>query len=714
MALTFQIEVDDKGSAKVKNFKKQVGESGKASETASKSLKLFAGGIAAGGAAAVGTTAALFAMSKSFAESQDKITKMGRELGVSTEFLSAMEFSAKLAGTSLSVVDKGLAKLSKQALDAQNGMKTSIDAFNDLGVSVKNTDGTFKESNELLFEISDRFKEMPDGVMKTARAQEIFGKSGKQMINLLNQGSEALKEQAKEAESLGIVFDSATGEKAEVFNDTLLRLQETFRGFFMEVSNDLIPIFSEGMGQLQEDFINAKPTIIEFAKDGTEIIRKMLPVMGELVSLTSKVVSGLNNFNKIDFEDVGADLESGLSEKFKNSLKEQKKIESSAAEMAKKNEQRQRKLDKLNQQRELKRRKAAQQRQEATDRNAKKRVEEEQKAQQKVLEDLRSGQDAYEEIQKKKADSEEEARQKRLEKAKEVNLQINLLLMESTEQEITLAKKAHEERVALGANEFQSRVLMEKQLTEIAAQEEDARLQKRMQTMQQVSEGFSLASQALSNINQTEQNLITERFEKRREEIENTFQAELEGAEGNAEAQEQITAQRDEKLRQLELKKQKSLEKAQKKTAALRKSVAIGEAISNGALAVTRAWAEGGPFAGPILAGLAAAVTATQVGLIASQKFFEGGVIKGKDSLISTNENGTESILNARATSAVGEDALNDFNSGRTQDALDRIQSSLGGNSSKGVSINISGGVVDRRFAENELVPMIEKAMRNR
>ena len=36
------------------------------------------------------------AIAKGVAEAQDKITKMGRELGVSTEFLSSLEFSAKL------------------------------------------------------------------------------------------------------------------------------------------------------------------------------------------------------------------------------------------------------------------------------------------------------------------------------------------------------------------------------------------------------------------------------------------------------------------------------------------------------------------------------------------------------------------------------------------------------------------------------------------
>ncbi len=233
--------------------------------------------------------------------------------------------------------------------------------------------------------------------------------------------------------------------------------------------------------------------------------------------------------------------------------------------------------------------------------------------------------------------------------------------------------------------------------------------------MQQIAEGFSKTSEVLNNINQIEQNKIAERFEKRKEAIEETFAKEIKGAQGNADQEEKIKAKRDEALRQLEIKKNQEMEKASEKLAGVRKGVAIGQALINGALAVTRAYAEGGPFAGPVLAGLAGAVTATQVALISSQKFFEGGMIKGKDTtMITANENGTESILNARATSAVGENALNDFNSGRTQDALDKIQSSISGSSSSGVVLNIQGGIIDKRFLNETLLPQLNKEIRRR
>lgn len=710
MALEFQIVVDDKGSAKVKKFSKNVKSSGQASEKASKALRMFSGGVAVAGAGAVAGAKAMFNLASGVAESQDKLTKMSRELGVSTEFLSSMSFSAKLAGTDLGVVDKGLSKLSKTALDAQNGSKKAQSAFTDLGISVQKADGTFKEADEILFEVSDKFKEMPDGVLKSAKAQEIFGKSGKNMINLLNQGSDALKAQAEEAENLGIVFDQETGEKAERFNDQLLRIETTFGGLAQSVGQDLIPILTEVFDDILLGVETAQPAIESFGKLAVDTFQFLAEEVSEFVLGWSQIAKEVDEFfgkeRKAEFK-LSPEAEARIArvEKAKKEQEEQQKKQEREAKKAEKNRQA----------RILRDQQRRRQAQEQAEKEAKRSEERRRKEAEKNQSD-------YENFLKKQAEEQAKAEEQKrkeaeetAEKIKELNQEVSLALMDENSRQRELSRLAHEERVKQGADEFNSRKLMERELTEISAQEEEARLQKRQQTMQQISEGFAQASTILNNVNQIEQNAITERFDKRRQKIEEEFSEQIKGAEGNAEAQERIKAERDEKLRQLDNKQQKEIQQANRRTAGIRKGVAIGEALINGALAVTRAYAEGGPFAGPILAGLAGAVTATQVALISQQKFFEGGMMKGKDvSFIRANENGTESILNARATTAVGEEALNDFNSGRTQDALDKIQSSLSGGSRKSIQLNIKGGIIDKRFMNETLIPSLNKEMRRR
>lgn len=66
----------------------------------------------------------------------------------------------------------------------------------------------------------------------------------------------------------------------------------------------------------------------------------------------------------------------------------------------------------------------------------------------------------------------------------------------------------------------------------------------------------------------------------------------------------------------------------------LSKSLALSQAIINTALAVVNAFSQGGPFLGPVLAGMAGAAGAVQIGVIMAQTFRgfnKGGFVGGRD-----------------------------------------------------------------------------------
>lgn len=107
----------------------------------------------------------------------------------------------------------------------------------------------------------------------------------------------------------------------------------------------------------------------------------------------------------------------------------------------------------------------------------------------------------------------------------------------------------------------------------------------------------------------------------------------------------------------------------------LGKATAIAQATINGALAVTRAFAELGPIAGALAAGGIMAATAAQIGVIASQKpaFDRGGMIQGgrMADQVPINALPGEAVLSRGAVRAVGGqagvDRLNRGESGAPQ-----------------------------------------------
>jgi hypothetical protein len=82
---------------------------------------------------------------------------------------------------------------------------------------------------------------MEDGAGKTAIAMNIFGRSGAQLIPMLNAGRDGLAQMGNEAQRFGVVVTNTAAKSAEDFNDNLTRLKTISEGLAQSLVNDLVP-----------------------------------------------------------------------------------------------------------------------------------------------------------------------------------------------------------------------------------------------------------------------------------------------------------------------------------------------------------------------------------------------------------------------------------------------------------------------------------------
>ena len=237
-----------------------------------KTAKQKAEGLASGfkktGAALSGVGLVFVALAKGAIDSADEFAKMSQKVGVSVETLSGLSHAAGLAGTDMGTLEKGLGLLSRNLDDTAQGTGEAKESFKFLGISAVDAKGKLRSTDDVLFEMADKFKAMPDGTKKTALAMDILGKSGKDLIPLLNSGSEGLGEMLAEADSLGIVLSTETAQSAEQFNDSLSRLQGSFQGImnaiiesgFLDTLTDLVNSFAEWIA----GFVSANPKLTKF------------------------------------------------------------------------------------------------------------------------------------------------------------------------------------------------------------------------------------------------------------------------------------------------------------------------------------------------------------------------------------------------------------------------------------------------------------------
>lgn len=199
------------------------------------------GALAIGAAMLAAGTATAAAM-KGIIDEADKMSKLSQAIGVPIGELSRMGYAADLAGVDIDALGKAVKRLSANMLDStETATGPAARAFTMLGISVKDAEGKMKPASQVIAELSGKFARMPDGVEKTALAMRIFGKTGADMIPLLNGGAEAMQAAYVEAEQLGIVLDEQTGRAAEAFNDNLTRLGKVKDGIVTKITAGMLP-----------------------------------------------------------------------------------------------------------------------------------------------------------------------------------------------------------------------------------------------------------------------------------------------------------------------------------------------------------------------------------------------------------------------------------------------------------------------------------------
>ncbi len=256
----------DKTKGKLGKFGGAVGKLGGALK------KMAKAGALAGAAIGVALVAALGASIKSFVSTGDAIHKMSLRTGVGTEALSELAHAAQLSGSSIEDVEKALKRQASTLEDAKDGLSTTVIAYDKLGLSIEELE---KLSPEKLFDAHlEALAGVEDATLRSALAQDIFGKSGVALLPMLSEGTEGLAKMREEARELGVVFSEEDAAAAAEFTDNMQRLRARVTKFQMDVVRKVLPAlirFQKWLGPKMTEAIEAvRPkfeAFVRFLKD---------------------------------------------------------------------------------------------------------------------------------------------------------------------------------------------------------------------------------------------------------------------------------------------------------------------------------------------------------------------------------------------------------------------------------------------------------------
>lgn len=215
-------------------------------------------GLAAGAAAAT-----IFGFAKITAQAGDEALATSQKLGLSVENLTRLQFAAKLSNLEAGQFNVGLRFLAKNMDDATKGTGDAAIAFKKLGIQFKDGHGKLLPTDQVLSNVADKLSKMPDGAKKTATAMDIFGKSGADMIPLLNEGAAGIQKMMDRSDELGFTMSEELARAGDEFNDSLDEMMAGLTGVRNVIGAKLLPALLPLVKKITEFIVQNRKLIAQ-------------------------------------------------------------------------------------------------------------------------------------------------------------------------------------------------------------------------------------------------------------------------------------------------------------------------------------------------------------------------------------------------------------------------------------------------------------------
>ena len=236
-------------------------------------------------------------------DANDKIAKLAQTTGISVEQLHGLDLAARLSGVSLDVVAKGAGRLQRNMFDAVAGLKEAKDSFGALGVEVRKSDGSLRDTEEVILELADKFAAIEDGAGKAALAQRLFGKAGAALIPLLNQGSAGIQKFIDEQKKLGNVLTADVAAASELVNDNFEKLRTAQEGVSRSITTGMLPALQDitselvdmayGSNEASESFGEFTGNLLRVGVTAVVIVSNAFTVLGDTIGKVAAALVSL-------------------------------------------------------------------------------------------------------------------------------------------------------------------------------------------------------------------------------------------------------------------------------------------------------------------------------------------------------------------------------------------------------------------------------------
>ena len=190
----------------------------------------------------------------------DAIGKVANKTGFATDALQELRFAAEQSGMATNSLDTSLQRFSRRVGEAANGSGVLAKDLEKIGISIKNQDGSMRNINDVFMDYMKAIEGASSEQEKLRLAVAAFDMEGANMVNMLADGVDGLKDMRQESHDLGLVLDANTIKKATQAEDAWGRVAKQFKA-----------IATIASGQLADAITQIADDIAEMLKDKEKV-----------------------------------------------------------------------------------------------------------------------------------------------------------------------------------------------------------------------------------------------------------------------------------------------------------------------------------------------------------------------------------------------------------------------------------------------------------
>lgn len=269
--------------------------------------KEFLSGIATTALTAVGAFLSVSAVIEQMNRSIDSLAgldDMAQKTGSAVENLSRLQQVASAFGADFSSVDGALVKLAKGMATVDSETSKTHKALRTLGVSAKTAAGELRDPSEVMVDVAKRLQDYEDGAAKAALMNDVFGKSGADLLPYMNDVAESI--------------DKFTGASAQAaaeaarYQDQIGLLRVKYEAFSREIVSAALPAMNDLLGAFTDMVESEKGLDGSAAADWADNLAVGVARVIDVAKLLPSIFSAVAG----SFRAVYADIEFGAKAVF--------------------------------------------------------------------------------------------------------------------------------------------------------------------------------------------------------------------------------------------------------------------------------------------------------------------------------------------------------------------------------------------------------------